>query len=415
MKRRDFLKSAIGLAAGTPFWAEILSERLAAKVPTGVKVTEVRQIWVESTLYVKVLTDVGVTGLGGSSLPSLDHALEGAVKDIGALLIGQDPTNIEFLWQAAFRWPRQRGGAVPDAAISALEIALWDILGKLLDAPIYKLLGGAARNRVRLYDHSYAASPEAMAEQVLKSKQEGFTAVRTGLAWTSFSVLKRPWDLKLAVRYIEAVRDAVGDNVDMVDDAHGLMTPVMALEYCKAIEPYRMLFIEDPVKEENMAGLKWLQEHTTVPIGIGESIYTKYSSFRDIIYNHLANYVRPDVTWAGGISECRKIAAMAESNFMDVALHGGFDPVASLASTHVSASTPNCVIQECGTRLGRRRPQWLVDLFHGDDMVIEKGYAQLPQKPGLGCDLDEELAKKHPFQPGTRPHMTTEDGAPIDW
>lgn len=415
MNRRDFLKGAAIATSGTPFWMGGLAGNLWGKIPSDIKITEVRPIFVGSTLYVKIFTNKGVTGLGASSLASLDLALHGAVKDLSGLLVGRDPTNIEFLWQAVFRWPRQRGGAVQGAAISALEIALWDILGKLLDAPIYKLLGGAARDRVRLYDHSYASTPEAMGEQVLKSKQEGFTAVRTGLAWTSFQVLKRPWDLKLAVRYIEAVRKAVGDDVDITDDAHGLMTPVMALEYCKAIEPYRIMFIEDPVKEEDMAGLKFIQEHTSVPIAIGESIYTRFSYFREIIFNHLANYVRPDVIWAGGISECRKIAAMAESNFMDVALHGGFDPVSSLAMTHISACTPNCVLQECGTRLGRRRPQYLVDLFHGDDMVIEKGYARLPEKPGLGCDLDEALAKKFPFKPGTRPHMTTEDGAVMDW
>jgi galactonate dehydratase len=415
MNRRDFLKATAIATAGTPFWMGTLIDKLWGKLPSNITITEVRPIFVTNTLYVKVFTDKGVTGLGSSSLPSLDRALEGAVKDVGALLVGKDPTNIEFLWQAAFRWPRQRGGPVQGAAISALEIALWDILGKLLDAPIYKLLGGAARDRIRLYDHSYAKTPEEMGEQVLKSKQEGFTAVRTGLAWTNSKVMSRPWDLKLAVRYVEAVRKAVGDDVDVIDDAHGLMTAVMALEYCKAVEPYRLLFIEDPVKEEDIAGLRFVQGHTSVPIAIGESIYTKFSYFREIIFNHLANYVRPDVIWTGGISECRKIAAMAEANFIDVCLHGGFDPVSSLAMTHISASTPNCVIQECGSRLGRRRPQWLVDLFHGNDMIIEKGYAKLPEGPGLGCDLDEALAKKFPFNPGTRPHMTTEDGAVMDW
>ncbi len=414
MQRREFLKTA-GLAAAAPFWVGTSAEPLWAKLPADVKITGVRPIWVGSTLYVKLLTNKGVTGLGATSLASLEQSLAGAVKDIGRLLVGQDPTNIEFLWQAMFRWPRQRGGIVSNAAVSALDIALWDIAGKLLDAPIYKLLGGAARNRVRLYDHSYAKTPEEMAGQVLKSKEEGFTAVRTGLAWTNFQVLKRPWDLKLAVRFIEAVRKAVGDDVDIIDDAHGLMTPVMAMEYLNAIEPYKLMFIEDPVKEENMAGLKWLQEHTTVPIAIGESIYTRFSYFREIIFNHWANYVRPDVIWAGGISETRKIATMAESNFIDTSLHGGFDPVSSLAGTHISISTPNCVIQECGTRIGRRRPQSLVDLFHGDDMIIVKGHAQPPTKPGLGCDLDEELAKKFPFRPGSRPQMTTDDGAVMDW
>ncbi|MFC1693550.1 mandelate racemase/muconate lactonizing enzyme family protein [Candidatus Latescibacterota bacterium] len=412
MKRREFIKKAGIATAGAPFWMGFLPENLWGQIPSGIKITEVKTIQVRSDIYVKLYTNKGVTGLGMSSVPSMELALDGAIRDIGRIIIDRDPTNIEFLWQAIFRWPRQRGGIISNAAISAIEIALWDIMGKLMDAPIYKLLGGAARDRIRLYVHIYDKTTESVAERVEERVKEGFTVVRTGINWSDFKVMKRPWNLKLGVSLIKAMREAAGDNVDIIDDAHGLMTPTMVVEYCNAIESYRLLFIEDPVKEENMAGLEWIQNHINVPIGIGESNYTKFGHFREIIFKHLANYVRPDVIWSGGISECRKIAAMAEANFIDVSLHGGFTPVHALAMTHISACTPNCVVQECGRY---PRSQQTVDMFYGDDIKIIDGYAQLPEKPGLGCDLDEKIAVKYPYRPGTRPQMTTEDGAVMDW
>ncbi|MFC1692588.1 enolase C-terminal domain-like protein, partial [Candidatus Latescibacterota bacterium] len=176
----------------------------------------------------------------------------------------------------------------------------------------------------------------------------------------------------------------------------------------------RLMFIEDPVIQENMAGLKWIQDHTNVPLAIGESNYTKFGNFRDIIFRHLANYVRPDVIHAGGISECKKIGAMAEANFIDVALHVAPSPVSNLASTHIAACTPNCVLQENTGRPGRRS-QWMVDMFYGDDITIKDGYAALPEKSGLGCDLDENIAKNHPYEPGNLPHNVYEDGSVSDW
>ena len=316
----------------------------------------------------------------------------------------------------AARYSRQnctgsRGGA--DLTASLIDIALWDIMGKLLDAPVYKLLGGAARKRVRLYAHAYAKTPELMKESVARLIEEGFTAVRTGLAFTSFDVIKRPWNLKHAVAFIEAMREAAGDEVDIMDDAHGLMTPVMALEYARAIEPFRMMFLEDPVQPEDLENLKWIRYHTAVPIAIGESHYTKYE-FRDIIHRNLANYVRPDVILAGGITECRKIGVMANAQFIDMCLHVAPSPVSNLASLHISAGSPNGVLQENTGRPGKR-PQWMVDLFNGVDLRIVDGYGELPDKPWIGCDLNEEVAARHPAEPGNMPWMKYEDGSVSDW
>ena len=411
MQRREFMRTAGVTAVTAPFWMGSMPEELWGSIPSGIKITGVKTFVVRQKVYVKILTNKGVTGLGECWIQSLAQTVDAAIRDLGRILIGRDPTNIEFIWQALFRWPRQRGGSILNGAISAIDIALWDILGKVLDTPIYKCLGGAARDKIRLYCHAGGRTPEAMAEAVRRSvEDEGFTIVRSGIAWAK-PITKRPWDLKLAVSLIEAMRIAAGENVDIIDDAHGLMTPVMVLEYLTAIEPYRMMYVEDPVHPENMAGLKWLQEHTRVPLGIGESNYTKYG-FTEIIKNHLANYVRPDVYMAGGIAECKKIGAMAESNFIDMTLHGGFSPVHSLASMHVAAATPNCVASETHKL---PRPQWVQDMFYGDDIIYTDGYAQLPTKPGLGCDLDEAVAAKHPFEVIEMPHYVYEDGSVSDW
>ncbi len=413
MHRRRFLEclglSASGFAVASfgPY------QSLWAGIPPGIKITAIKTFLVDRMVFVKIYTNKGITGLGEGSITGQQLSVEARIRDFESMLIGRDPTDIEFLWQAMYRWPRAHGGAVANSAISAIDIALWDIMGKLLDVPIYKLLGGAARRKVRLYAHAYAKNPELMKESVARLLEEGFTAVRSGLAFTSFDVIRRPWNLRLAVAFIEAMREAAGEDVDILDDAHGLMTPVMALEYARAIESYRLMFLEDPVQPEDIENLKWIRDHTAVPIAIGESHYTKYD-FREIIHRNLANFVRPDVILAGGITECRKIGIMANAQFIDMALHVAPSPVSNLASLHVSASSPNGVIQENTGRPGRRS-QWIIDLFNGDDISITGGYADLPDKPGLGCDLNEEIAARHPYQPGNPPWMKFEDGSVSDW
>ncbi|MFC1693597.1 enolase C-terminal domain-like protein, partial [Candidatus Latescibacterota bacterium] len=412
MDRRSFIKKPGIATAGMPFMLNFMPEDLWAKIPSGIKITGLKTFLVGHKTYVKVYTNKGVTGLGSGSITGLEISVDAAIRDRERIIVGEDPTNIEFLWQAIFRWPRSRGGAVSNTAISAIEIALWDILGKLLDVPIYKLLGGAARDSVRVYVHIGGKDLDRIAEQVRRRKEEGLTCVRTGINWSiPWEKVNRPWNLKLGIDIIRTMREAGGDDIDIIDDAHNLMTPPMVLEYLDAIEQYRLMFIEDPVTPENMAGLKWLQAHTNVPIAIGESNYTKFGYFRDIIFNHLANYVRPDVINCGGISEAKKICAMAESNFIDACLHGNGGPVRDLASTHVSVSTPNCVMQESRGSAGG----WMLDLFNGDNLVVKDGYAQLPEKPGLGCDLNEDVAKKHPYEPGSLPHPRYPDGSVSDW
>jgi len=419
MKRREFFKKAGIAFGGIPFWMGILPEDLAAKIPSNVKITDVKTFIVEHMVFVKIYTNVGVTGLGEASITNggLERGVEGAMLDRVHILMDRDPTDIEFLWQALFRWPRTRGGTLDVSAISGLDIALWDILGKLLDVPVYQLMGGKARQKSRVYAHCNSANtPEKIRDQVPPLLEQGYKVIRIGPNWINFSQFDRPHDLKLAVAITEALRETVGDRIDIIVDAHGFMPTNMALEYAKAVEPCHLLFLEDPVVQENMSGLQYIQEHTTTPLHIGESNSTKFGFLKEVIFNRLASGVRPDVVHIGGLTEGKKVAAMAEANFMDLSLHAGYSSVANFAETHLALTAPNCIVQELASRTKTGNNAWLLDLFNGDDIIIEDGYALPPEKPGIGCELNEEVAAKHPFVGGrTQPHTLLDDGAVSDW
>ena len=386
----------------------LVPEDLWGAIPSGIKITGIRTMIVEDEVYLKVLTDQGVVGEGHTSVHRKAPTCEAAVLDMERIIVGKDPTKIEFLWQAMYRWPRWRGGPILNAAISGIDLALWDILGKLLDVPIWRLLGGACRDRIRLYVHGSGK------ERVQWAKGLGYTAIKTSPTVADTidgkSVIKRPWNLKRAVSIIEEMRIEAGDDFDILIDAHGLLTPVMVLEFAKAIEPYRIMFLEEPVQIEGNDTLEWLGRYTTVPLATGERHTTKWM-FEDLISRHLVSYVQPDVIQCGGITEMKKIAAMAEAQFIDVAPHcpGNLSTGLGLGSLHIDASTPNCVIQESHVN----PTGWRLDMFNGRTITIKDGYAELPTFPGLGLELNEKVAKEHPHTK-PNPSMYFEDGSVMD-
>ena len=407
MNRRGFLKTALA-AAGVPFGLGIVPEELMASIPSGIKITDLKTIIVEDEVYLKVFTNQGIVGEGHTSVHRKAPTCEAAVLDLERIIMGRDPTKIEFLWQAMYRWPRWRGGPILNAAISGIDLALWDILGKLLDVPVWRLLGGAARDRIRMYVHGGGK------EKVQWANDLGDTEIRTGPLVADMigdnRVIQRPWNLKRSVKIIEDMRIEAGDDFDILIDAHGLLTPVMALEFAKAIEPYRIMFLEEPVQIEGNDTLEWLGQHTTVPLATGERHTTKWM-FEDLISRHLVSYVQPDVIQCGGITEMKKIAAMAEAQFIDVAPHcpGNLSTGLGLGSLHIDASTTNCVIQEAHVN----PTGWRLDMFNGHTIPIKDGYAELPERPGLGLELNWEEAKKHPHTK-PNPSMYFEDGSVMD-
>ena len=237
MKRRKFLRT-MGLAtAGAPFWMGLMQKNLIAKVPADIKITDLKT-WIvnfgSNQVFLKVYTNKGVVGLGEASVHRKTISCEAAVRDLKRVIVGKNPMHIERLWQGMYRWPRWRGGPVLNSAISGVEMALWDILGKILDAPIYQLLGGAARDKIRLYTSGTGK------EAIQRSKELGYTAIKTAPPTGSKNgVITRPWDVKAAADMFEEMRIEAGDDFDIATDAHGNLNAVMALEYAKAIEQYR--------------------------------------------------------------------------------------------------------------------------------------------------------------------------------
>ncbi|MFC1551630.1 enolase C-terminal domain-like protein [Candidatus Latescibacterota bacterium] len=413
MDRREFLtKTGLG-AASTPFWWGIMPEDAAADLPPGIKITDIKS-WIVHTrgtnrVFVKLYTNEGITGLGEGLLYHKEHTLKASIDEHRELLIGQNPTRIEYLWQAMYRWPRWRGvGPVMNASLSAIDIALWDIMGKLLDVPIYKLLGGACRDKVRTYRWIGGSSPEQRANQVSQAKAEGYTCIKCHPKSFGGEMTSKPWDFKLAVEIMRAMREAAGDDFDVAIDAHGFLSPLESLEYARAVEEYRPFYLEEPVQSEDMETFKWLSDRVAIPLCNGERMYTKWG-FRDMIANRLVSYVQPDVSMAGGISEVKRISAMAEASSIDVANHNCSSLVCALATLHLGASTANTVICEL---LAHSSDSAEADLFYGAGTEFIDGYVSLPTAPGLGCDLDEKVADSRPYQPGRRQNsLSLPDGS----
>ena len=416
MERREFIVKAGLATASTPFLGGILSKEATAGLPSGIKIIDMKT-WIVHTsgtnrVFVKLYTNEGITGLGEGLLYHKEHTLQAAIEDYRDMIIGQNPTRIEYLWQMLYRWPRWRGvGPVLNASLSAIDIALWDILGKLFDVPIYQLLGGACRDKVRTYRWISGSTPEERRQQVIRAKEEGYTCIKTHPK--SFGEVKeRPWDLQLAIDIMAAMREAAGNDFDVAIDAHGLLNPVQSLEYARAIEKYRPFYLEEPIQSEDMESLKWLSDHTAIPLCMGERMYTKWG-FRDMINRHLVSYIQPDVCMAGGISEVRRIAAMAEANSIEVANHNCSSLVCTLATIHLGANIANTSIVENGHKPPDNQE---ADLFFGASTEFVDGYISLPTTPGLGCDLNEELADARPYQPGRRvSHKYLEDGSIADF
>jgi len=399
VNRRGFLAGAALLGARAAFGQ---ARGLNLKI-TGLK-TFVVNAGTVNWVFCKVQTNQGLTGLGEGSVTSKEATLAQAILEHERFLVGKDPTEIELLWQGMFRYPRWRGGPILNSAISAVEIALWDILGKALGVPIYKLLGGAARKRIRMY-----ADVEATAESFLRARQQGFTAAKTSGFITAEGGVLRGSAVREGVRRLEAVRKAVGEDFDIAIDVHGRLTPPMAVDFCTRIEGLRPLFVEEATQLEDLDELAHLRGKTRVPLATGERLFTKYG-FGDLCQRHLVDYVQPDVCHAGGILELKKIGVLAELHRIEMAPHNPQSEVSTLASLHVDATTPACTIQEYVPR----REAWMADLFHGGAVKVKDGFAELPDRPGLGVDLDEKVAAQRPYKPANRAMPVFGDGAAAD-
>ena len=358
-------------------------------------------------VFVKVYTDQdGLTGVGEGTVTSKAQAVAAAIEEHERFLVGRDPRNIEWLWQAMYRYPRWRGGPMLNSAISAIEMALWDIKGKALGQPVWQLLGGAARDRIRLYAHASPHSAGGL-RRIEELLAQGYTAIKAGPFTVRDNIVQPSRDVREGAAAFGRMREILGDDRDILIDAHGLLTPAMAVDFARQVAPHRPMWIEEITQPEDLSTLAWVAERSPVPLATGERLFTKWG-FNDLIQQRAVAYIQPDVSHDGGILETKKIAAMAEAKFIEVALHGASSEVLTAANFHLNATTPNCTIQE--HPLGS---PWRYEVVQ-TQWQVQDGYALLCDAPGLGVELNEAEAAKHPYVADFRAQYTFPDGSVAD-
>ena len=340
--------------------------------------------------FVKVYTDQGIHGIGEAYRCGPDLATVKAIEDFAEWLIGRDPRDIEGLYQLMYVGSRFPGGSVVNAAISGIEHALWDIACKAAGLPVYRLLGGKCREKVRVYQSAGGATPEELAANAARLVEEyGYTALKIGPHPPGWQRLSLSSSIKAAAARMEAVRQAVGDEVEIGVDVHAtLFQPSEAIAICRALEPYHPFFVEEPLRPENYEALAEVRAHVDVPIATGEMLYTKFEFARRIAARAV-DIIQPDITLAGGLLEQKKISAIAEAGFGTVAPHNPCGPVATAVNVHFAASTPNFLILEYHPDDEPARRE-LVD----EPMKLVDGFLELPEGPGLGLELNEEVIKE---------------------
>lgn len=352
-------------------------------------------------VLVKVETDQpGLYGWGEASLELKTRAVVGAIDDLAPMLIGEDPTRIEHLYQKLYRMSFFRMGVVGMSAISGIEHALWDILGKSLNVPVYKLLGGAVRDKVRMYTHLGGGEMDAvyrtfdagpLVDLAHKVIEQGYTALKVVCVPYSEPLMGLTYTKRFA-KAIEKLRCAVGDDIDIMIDFHGRTYPATAIQYINAVEEFSPFFCEEPIPPENLEALLEVRRAVNVPIATGERLVTRHQ-FRRVFELQVCHVIQPDLCHCGGLLEARKIAAMAETYYMGVAPHNPLGPIANCVALHFALATPNFVIQE--DMLTDVPWRWEVVK---QNLKTEKGYWLTPDAPGLGIEVDDKEAAKHPFK-----------------
>jgi len=360
-------------------------------------------------MFVKVETDEGIYGVGEAGLTWKELAVAEAVNHLSNLIIGEDPMRIEHIWQTMLRGAFFPGGKVVCSAMSAIDIALWDIKGKALNVPVYNLLGGLVRQKVVCYPHNWGANAEQLAENAKQRATEGWKFVRFGLGDIGGNIFEPSRAVRNCIKLFEAVRNAVGDDIEICLDIHTRLDPSDTITLCRALEQYRPYFLEDPIRSENPSSFHQLRRHVSAPIAAGEHYATKWE-FRELIEEELINYARIDLCIVGGITEAKKITNWCETHYINIAPHNPLGPVSAAACLHLDLSSTNFGVQEMPVKPGT----WFTDVFPVQ-VDWKDGYLLPPERPGLGVEFDEESAKKYPYKEVTSPRFFREDGALTNW
>lgn len=370
------------------------------------KITDVKTFVVDcfrtNWVFVKVYTDEGICGVGEGTLEYKEKALCGAVEHLKNYLIGKDPRQIERLYHDIYRDAYWRGGAVLMSALSAVECALWDILGKSLGVPVYQLLGGKANDECRIYVNGWfsgAKTPDEFAEKAKIAVQRGVTAMKWDPFGKSYLQISNK-DLDTALECVAKVREAVGNQVDLLIEGHGRFDVPTGIKIAKELEQFKPMWFEEPVPPNNLEALKAVRDKSPVAISAGERLYTRFD-YNQLFAMRASDYIQPDVSHAGGIMELKKIAAIAEANYIPFAPHNPSGPVANAATLQLAACCPNfCILEIMYSDVDYRK------FVTNENLVYKDGKIKIGDKPGIGIELNEEECLKHPYVEHNLRHYT---------
>jgi L-alanine-DL-glutamate epimerase-like enolase superfamily enzyme len=370
------------------------------------KITAVKRIFSRNNIYAKVITDEGIYGLGEGTLNSREAAVAAVLEQIEKVVVGSDPFDIEHIWQDILRGTFWRGGPVLMSALSALDAALWDIKGKALNTPVYNLLGGKCRDKIRVYSHCNGNTPDELcrnAENVLK---RGITVLRICPHDVRDTAYFEPGrQVRTSIKFMKALRQSVGDDIEIIFEGHTRFTPARAIELANGIAEYHPVFFEDPMRSDSPENFRVLREHTNVALATGEKFGPLWD-YKTLIEEDLIDYLRTDICNCGGITAFRKIAAYGEAHYMEMVPHGLPSAVGLMAVFHADLATPNFFMQESGL-FGSPGEHLTMDAEFKD------GFFYVGNAPGLGIDIDE--SKCQPYSTYEHPHWRREDGTVQDW
>src|SRR5262245_52221809 len=353
-------------------------------------------------LFLKIHTDAGIVGLGEPVVEGRAETVATAVKEIEPYLIGKDPRQVAHHWQAIYRHAFYRGGPVLTSALSGVDMALWDIKGKALGVPVYELLGGPTRSKVRLYQAANNANA------IRAGVAAGFTAFKTGPQFRRRypRYIETPSQVGYAVERFAELRKAGGDDIDIAIDFHGKVSPALAKVLIKGLEPLTPMFVEEPCQCQNHDIMAEIARSTHLPIATGERVFTKWG-FREVLEKKAATVLQPDLCHAGGITEVRLIAGMAEAYYATIAPHNPLGPISLAAGIQIAASIPNFLCQEHRS---------LGEGYLKKPFVLKNGFVDVPTAPGLGIELDENaLANKIGHAWKSTESYDDDDGSVVDW
>ncbi len=365
----------------------IVAGGISVKI-TGLKLYTVPPRW----LFLKISTDQGISGWGEPVVEGRAATVKAAVKEMEAYLVGRNPMQIEDIWQTLYRAGFYRGGPILMSAIAGIDQALWDLKGKFYGLPVYEMLGGKVRDKVKVYSWIGGDRPDNVAEAALEKKEAGFQAIKMN-ASEEMHYIDNYSKVDEVVARVATIREKVGQDFGIAVDFHGRIHKPMAKILFKELAPYRLMFIEEPVLSENLEALDNLNSYG-IPIALGERLFSRWD-YKKVFAEGRVDIIQPDLSHAGGISEVKKIASMAEAYDLAVAPHSPLGPINLAASLQIDACTPNVFIQEQSLGIHYNQGSDLLDYLHNKDLFkYQDGFVLISEQPGLGVEINEELVKE---------------------